>query len=423
MPASSSRRLIVGNRVRQELPAQVAGVEQHVVGPGGGHLPNYRVGDDVPRGQLRHLVHGGHEPAPVDVEQQRALAPHGLRDERELALGARPQPQDRRVELHELQVAQYGPGPERGGDPVSRRAGRVGRRPEHLPDPARRQHDGGRQHGADAVPRARAPHVQGHAAGAPCAGRVRFGRQHVQHQGVLHDLDARVVPHGLDLRDQRPGDLRARGVAAGVRDPVGVVAALPGERDVAVGRLVEDRPARHELAHARRPLGDQDLHRLGVGQATARGERVREVRLGRVGRVERGGDAALRPHRRPRQEPALRHQQHPRHVRAQLERRRQARDPRADDYRVGLGRPAGRRGGEGTCEARSWSGSGAHARPDAVRTRPACWNGSIARPLSSSPYPSGTCPGSSLISTMRFFSSTNTTFGRKVRASWSESMP
>ena len=44
---------------------------------------------------------------------------------------------------------------------------------------------------------------------------------------MLDDLDAGL---GGDRRDQRPLDLRTGGVAAGVRDPVTVVAALPGQR-------------------------------------------------------------------------------------------------------------------------------------------------------------------------------------------------
>ena len=76
--------------------------------------------------------------------------------------------------------------------------------------------------------------------------------EHVEDERVLDDLDARVVADRLDLRDERAGDLRARGVAARVRDPVGVVAALAGQRDGAVGRACRT-PHRGRRARARAP--------------------------------------------------------------------------------------------------------------------------------------------------------------------------
>ena len=52
---------------------------------------------------------------------------------------------------------------------------------------------------------------------------------------MLDHLDAGVVAHRLERRDERAGDLGAGGVAAGVRDAVAVVAALAGQRDLAGG--------------------------------------------------------------------------------------------------------------------------------------------------------------------------------------------
>ena len=101
--------------------------------------------------------------------------------------------------------------------------------------------------------------------------------------------------HPVQRGDQRAGDLGAGGVAAGVRDAVAVVAALAGQLDLAPGVAVELRPERDELAHPVGALGHQDAHRLRVAQPDPGHEGVVEVLLRGVLRVERRGDAALRP--------------------------------------------------------------------------------------------------------------------------------
>ena len=99
----------------------------------------------------------------------------------------------------------------------------------------------------------------------------------------------------LDRGDQRPLDLRAGGVAAGVRDPVAVVAALAGQRQLAGGGVVEVGAERDQLADRVGALGDQHPDGLRVAGAGAGDEGVVLVLLGGVARAERGGDAALRP--------------------------------------------------------------------------------------------------------------------------------
>ena len=101
-----------------------------------------------------------------------------------------------------------------------------------------------------------------------------------------------AAAHG---RDQRALDLRAGGVAAGVRDPVAVVAALAGQREHAVGGVVEVGAERDQLADGLRTLGDQDAHRVGVADAGPGDEGVALVLLGGVAGPERGGDPALGP--------------------------------------------------------------------------------------------------------------------------------
>ena len=110
----------------------------------------------------------------------------------------------------------------------------------------------------------------------------------------LADLDRVERAH---RGDQRPLDLGAGGVAAGVHDAGDRVPTLPGEREhaaVAVAGPVEHRAQRDELADPVGAFGDEHPHRVRVAEPGAGGERVGEVQLGRVGRLERGGDATLR---------------------------------------------------------------------------------------------------------------------------------
>ncbi len=118
------------------------------------------------------------------------------------------------------------------------------------------------------------------------------GEQQVDGERVLDDLD---LGRALDGGDQGPLDLGAGRVAAGVRDPVAVVAALAGQRQLAVGVVVELGAERDQLADRVGSLGDQRPHGVAVARAGARDQGVALVLLGGVARAERGGDAALRP--------------------------------------------------------------------------------------------------------------------------------
>ena len=72
-----------------------------------------------------------------------------------------PEEQHGRVELDELDVAQPGAGPQRGGDPVAGGDRRIGRHRVDLPDAAGRQDHGPRVDRADAPAGALTEHVQG----------------------------------------------------------------------------------------------------------------------------------------------------------------------------------------------------------------------------------------------------------------------
>ena len=96
---------------------------------------------------------------------------------------------------------------------------------------------------------------------------------------MLDDLD---LGRPLDRGDQRALDLGAGGVAAGVRDPVAVVAALAGQRQLAVGVVVEVGAERDQLADRLGALGDQHPHGLEVAGAGAGDQGVALVLLGGV---------------------------------------------------------------------------------------------------------------------------------------------
>ena len=270
-----------------ELRAEVAGVEPHVRLPGLDHPAGDGLGDHVARREVGELVLALHEAVALEVDEERALAAHGLGDQRLLALRVGAEPHHGRVELHELEVAQPGAGAQRDRHPVAGGDARVGGLAEDLAEPAGGEHDRAAVHGADAVALALAEHVQGQPGDAAVG-----GAQQVDGQRVLDDLD---LGRPLDRGDEGALDLGAGRVAAGVGDPVAVVAALAGQRQLAVGVVVELGAERDQLADRLRALGHQDAYGVDVAGARAGHEGVVLVLLGGVARAERGGDAALRP--------------------------------------------------------------------------------------------------------------------------------
>lgn len=120
---------------------------------------------------------------------------------------------------------------------------------------------------------------------------VRSGQQ-VDDEGVLDQPDV-VGP--LHRGDQRPLDLRAGRVSAGVRDAVAVMPALPRQRQVPIGQGVEPRAQLDQVSHRVRSLGHQRPYGVRIAQSGARDQGVLQMILGRILRAERGGDTALGP--------------------------------------------------------------------------------------------------------------------------------
>jgi hypothetical protein len=272
-----------------------------VVAPLGRQYPVDTLGHHVPGRQLGQLVLPHHEPFAVPVDQVRALTPQRLGDQRLLRRGrftGRPGRDDERggVELHELDVGDGRPGPQGQRHPVPGGDRRVGGGGEDLPHPA-----GGQDHrpGQDRtypILGSLTEHVQGDPAGPTgWTGRVTgVGPQQVQYQRVLDQPDPRVPS---DRGVQRPLHLRTRRVAAGVDDPVGPVAPLPGQHQRPVRVAVELGAGPDQLPQAGRSLLDQYADRVRVTEADPGDLRVESVRGRGVERIQHRGDAALRPTR------------------------------------------------------------------------------------------------------------------------------
>ena len=274
---------MVGNR-RSQNSAPRWRASSHMCGwPVSMHPAHDRLGDHVARREVGELVDALHEPVALEVDEERALAADRLGDQRLLAAGVGAEVHHGRVELHELQVA------------------RAWRRPAARAPSRRRSRPrgwwSGRTPGRDrrwrARPRGSAPRRRRRA--GPRRSRAGSPRRRRRPRRAAGRRRARagstsISGASLDRGDQRPLDLGAGGVAAGVRDPVAVVAALAGQRQLAVGVVVEVGAERDQLADGVGALGHQDVRpRLEVAGAGARppGCRARAARGCPRGRARR----------------------------------------------------------------------------------------------------------------------------------------
>ena len=205
---------------------------------------------------------------PSLVAQDRALAAQRLREQRPRH---RRVVQRGRVELHELEVGARDAGPQRHRDAVAGRQRGVRGDREALAGAAGREHDVGGAH--DSTGRRRGERE--HARAAAVARRS---------SSIANQPSRTSTPDALHRGDERPLDLGAGGVAARVHDPgeEWPPSRASASSAVAVG-LVEVRAERDELAHPVGALGHEHPHRVDVAEPRARGQRVGEVQLGRVG--------------------------------------------------------------------------------------------------------------------------------------------
>ncbi len=305
---------------------QVCGVEEDRTTVLQLHLPGDRPRHHIAGGELAVRVRVEREAPAALVDQGRALAADGLRDQERLP-GGRPGGvvrafQHRRVELEELQLGHVGPCAQGGGDPVAGRHGGVRGVRVQLARTA-----GGEHHGIGIHPFAHAVDV-----------RCRPGCRDIADQQV-DTRDAAVVQHEVDQErvldhadiarpqpcDEGLLDRRARGVAARVQDARVRVGGFEALDEVAVGAAVERDAEGDQLADARGPLVDQHPHGLGVAESGSRGQGVADVVLGAVVVEHHTGDAALRVAGVGVLEHVLGHERHPAAVLAPRGGRRSAR--------------------------------------------------------------------------------------------------
>ncbi len=205
---------------------EVGGVQQdvvasrlrHAAGDGGGH--------HVARGEVGERVHADHHPLSPGVHQDAALAPHGLGDQGPATACTGTGEQHGGVELDEFEVRQARSRAQRQGESVAGGALGVGRRLVELSEAA-----GGQQYGRGGDQAGHGGRVQHREARHRSVRRA----QHVQGGVSGQHGDAAVA----GCRQQGPLDLGAGGVAPGVHDAEGAVAALAGAGQGAVGAGVE----------------------------------------------------------------------------------------------------------------------------------------------------------------------------------------
>ena len=276
-PTLEERRRVVGH---VEPDAVLAGA-LHLVVDGARH--------DVTRGEVGLRVVLLHERGAVLEAQHAALAAQGLADEKALGLRV---VEHRRMELVELHVRDLGARAVGHRDAVARRDVGVRRVQVHLARAAGGQHGLAReqrQHRA----RPRVEHVGARTHVGPAELRQR---DEVHGHVVLEEPDARVRCGSVE---ERSLDLPAGDVAR-VHDASRGVASLASElerRGSARGGVVELRPERLEVEDALWGLAHDALDDVALAQPRPGHERVFDVRVEAVRRVEDRGDATLGPRR------------------------------------------------------------------------------------------------------------------------------
>jgi hypothetical protein len=156
------------------------------------HLLHDLFGDDIPRRQLSKWMLPDHEAFATGVDQLAAFTAYGFADQRQLAAGALTEVEHGRMELDELDVPQSGPSAERGRDAITGGDRRIGRHSVDLADATRGKNDCTRVHSTDASAGAFPKNVQRHASDCGPLTPTDLGRNQVEDQGMLDDLNPAI---------------------------------------------------------------------------------------------------------------------------------------------------------------------------------------------------------------------------------------
>jgi hypothetical protein len=184
------------------------------------------------------------------------------------------------VELDELHIHNFRPGPEGNGYAVPRGYLRVG---VMLKEPA--QAPGGQDHHLTAKDPEGAP--------VPVVGQHSvagvFPHQQVHNVVVFQHFDVIVL---LDAPGQHPLDLRPGGVTAGMQDSPPAVGSLPGQAQ-ALAVAVKYGAQADQFPDPVGAFADQGCHRLRITQAGPGHQGILPVQQGRVRVPQGGGDTPL----------------------------------------------------------------------------------------------------------------------------------
>ena len=218
---------------------------------------------------------GGHRIS-LPINQNRALTPDGLGDQRAPAPGCTVE-QHGRVELDELEIADRNTRPHRQCDAITRRTLGVGGRGVEMAQSPGRQDHRRRVHDAEPV----------------VAEHEHTGHRAIGLEQLERDVIAPDVQPGRGVVE-RPLHLGTRRIAAGVDDPASRMSALAGERPLSRRRLVEPRAVVDQFGDRAVAVGHDRAHRIRIAQPGTRGERIGDVLVDRIlGVGQHDGDPAL----------------------------------------------------------------------------------------------------------------------------------
>ena len=180
-------------------------------------------------------------------------------------------------------------------DPVPGGDRRIRRHGVDLTNAAGGQHDRSGMHRTDASTSALPKHMQCHAGNCRPLVGANLGRNEVENQSMLDDLDRAI---GGDRGDQRPFDLGAGSVAPGVCDPVPLVAALTCQFQLAGQVAIKFSASVDEFGNLVWPLGDQYAYCLLDAEPSTSHQSVVNVLFDRVAFSLNPGNPTLGPVRR-----------------------------------------------------------------------------------------------------------------------------
>src|SRR5512133_4249613 len=157
------------------------------------------------------------------------------------------------MELDEFDVPQPSSSPEGGRDAIASGNRGVGGYGVDLADTASCQHHRTRVYRTDPAPGALSEDVQRRPGHSWLLARLDLGRNEIEDQRMLHDLDPLIRG---DCGYQSAFDLRARGVTPGVRNAIAHMAALASELQLTGKVTIELRASIDQLGHFIRTFDD-----------------------------------------------------------------------------------------------------------------------------------------------------------------------